>query len=174
MLLSICSHRTDGYLAGNVRSVRIRLGVIEGEEEDCVSWDALWEKEDYACAYVMRKRLKNLHVYEEEVGGLAFEVKAKERPWSWSPEKEIRNTLPIFYIRGGVFVWIFFQGGKQLDCGRDSKAVGPVGGLDCAGALGEGLQQRPGRGLELWLELPGVLISKDGMSSWSSRWPGRG
>lgn len=34
---SICSHCTDGYLAGNVRSVGIRLGVIEGEAEDCVS-----------------------------------------------------------------------------------------------------------------------------------------
>lgn len=32
--------------------------------------------------YVMRKRLENLHVYEEQVGGLAFDVKAREWPWS--------------------------------------------------------------------------------------------
>lgn len=32
--------------------------------------------------YVMRKRLENFHVYEEEVGGLAFNVKAREQPWS--------------------------------------------------------------------------------------------
>lgn len=32
--------------------------------------------------YVMRKRLENLRVYEKEVGGLAFDVNARERPWS--------------------------------------------------------------------------------------------
>lgn len=51
---------------------------------------------------------------------------------------------------------------------------GGVGRPDCASALGEGLQQRAGRGLELPLELPGILISEDGMSSWSSSGPARG
>lgn len=37
VLRSIYSPCPDGYLAGNVRSVGIRLGVIEGEAEDCVS-----------------------------------------------------------------------------------------------------------------------------------------
>lgn len=32
--------------------------------------------------YVMRKRLENLHVYKEEVGGLAFDIKMREWPWS--------------------------------------------------------------------------------------------
>lgn len=32
--------------------------------------------------YVMRNRLENLRAYEEQVGGLAFDVKARERPWS--------------------------------------------------------------------------------------------
>lgn len=30
--------------------------------------------------YVMRKRLENLNVYEEEVGGLSFDTKGRERP----------------------------------------------------------------------------------------------
>lgn len=31
--------------------------------------------------YVMRKRLENLNVYKEEVGGLSFDVKERERLW---------------------------------------------------------------------------------------------
>jgi len=128
--------------------------------------------------YVMRERLENLHVNKEEVGGLAFDVQARKGPWSWSPEKisEIYDlpTHLIWYIRGGVFVWIFVRGAKQLDSGKGGKAGDGVGRLHCAGVLGEDLQQRRGRGLEWWLELPGILISKDGMSSWSSRGPGRG
>lgn len=60
--------------------------------------------------YVMRKRLENLHVYEEEVGGLAFDVKARKRLDLWRRKSEIHYVpvCPILYTRRGGVVWTFF------------------------------------------------------------------
>lgn len=73
--------------------------------------------------YVMRKSLENLQVYEEEVGGLSFDVKVMKSPDLWRRKPEIHYVplYPFLYIRGAGFVWIFFQGGKQPDCGKDRK-----------------------------------------------------
>lgn len=93
-------------------------------------------------------------------------------PDPWRRKSEI-HYLPVLCIRGGGCLdssprWEAAGLWERQD-GR-----GGVGRLDCASALGEGLQQRPGRGLELPLELPGILISEDGVSSWSSSGPARG
>lgn len=110
---SICSPCTDGYLAGNVRSVGIRLGVIEGEAEDCASWDALWEGKDYACALCNEEESGELACLWGGGGRISFWCKVKGTALVLIPWEGNQKCFPFLCIlfclwEVGFFGWIFF------------------------------------------------------------------
>lgn len=98
VLHSICSHCTDGYLAGNVRSAGIRLGLIEGKEEDCVSWDALWEEKDYACALCNEEEAGELACLREGGGRISFWCKRKGTALVLIPGEGNQKYITFLYV----------------------------------------------------------------------------
>lgn len=117
MLHSICSHCTYGYLAGNVRSVGIRLDVIEWEAEDSVPWDALWEGKDYACALCNEEESGELAWLWGGGGRISFWCKVKVTALVLIPWEGNQKCFAFLYIlfcvwKVRVFVWIDFSGWK--------------------------------------------------------------